>query len=140
MKIKSIEVTGSFRYLWLKTVENVNLSVHCARCLIGEYDSRIKPFKGILEELELKDKYYYLCGVALPYKWENNFHLAFKPCKGSKIDIKENGINIIIEDAERIMISPENIDPKDSHIKYKSYCTCRNWQFAHWFKNRTNLE
>lgn len=41
MRIKNMTVTSTFKYLWLKTVTDVDLSQHCAKCLIGEYDTRI---------------------------------------------------------------------------------------------------
>lgn len=133
MKIKSINVTGDFKYLWLKTVENVDLSVHCARCLIGKYDNRIKPFKGLRTDLLLTDNIYYLCGVSSPYRWENNFHLAFKPCEGSSVEYSNNGIDIVIENAERIDISDKYIDSRNINAGKRDYFTCRNWQFANWF-------
>lgn len=134
MKIKLIKVENEFKYLWLKTVEDVDLSVHCARCLKGKYDSRIRPFKGILEDLELDDKIYYLCGVSQPYKWSDNFHLAFVPSEGNVVDVNEHGIHIIIENAERINISPDYIDSKNPKSHEYAYKTCRNWQFANMFK------
>ena len=39
MRIKNMTVTSTFKYLWLKTVTDVDLSQHCAKCLIGEYDT-----------------------------------------------------------------------------------------------------
>lgn len=135
MKIKKIIVSSKFRYLWLKTVEDVDLSQHCARCLIGEYDSRIKADIIQKRNIELTDSVYYLCGVAFPFDWNNNFHLAFRPCQGSTIHYENNGIEVVIEDAEQLPISQDNVDMTNPKAKFGSYRTCRNWQFAHWFND-----
>ena len=135
MKIKKISITGDFRYLWLKTVVDVDLNQHCAKCLIGEYDNRISEAKKKAEvlDMELEDQVYYLCGVANPFVWSNNFHLAFRPLDGSSIIYSTNGITIEIEGAERLPISVDHIDTTHPKAKFKTYHTCRNYQFAHWF-------
>lgn len=118
MKIVELNVNSSFSYLWLKTVKDVDLSQHCARCLIGEYDKRISPRKEHIENIELENSIYYLCGVSKPYVWNNNFHLAFEPCEGSTIQINDKGISVIIEGAKQLPISDKYINhPK---MIYKS--------------------
>ena len=42
MKITNLTINANFRYLWLKTVRDVDLTQHCARSLVGEYDKRIQ--------------------------------------------------------------------------------------------------
>ncbi len=133
MKIKLLELSSEFNYLWLKTVEDVDLSQHCAKCLIGEYDSRISPKKKLLEDIELNGDIYYLCGVARPYVWHNNFHLAFKKADKSLIDFASNGIHVIIEGAEQLPVSQNFIDISHPKARFKTYNTCRNYQFAHYF-------
>lgn len=131
--IESLEIHGRFNFLWLKYVTGVNLNLHCAKCLKGEYSSAINPAAGnvyghILDEHEAH--YYYLCGVSKPYKWANNFHLAFKYQPGSVIRVNRCGISVVIRDAEEIIIKPV---PADFEHRYKDnpgYFTCRNWQFA----------
>lgn len=133
MKIVELNVNSSFSYLWLKTVKDVDLSQHCARCLIGEYDNRISPKKEHIENIELENSIYYLCGVSKPFVWDNNFHLAFEPCEGSTIQINDKGISVIIEGAKQLPTSDKYINhPK---MIYKSYNTCRNWQFANYFQS-----
>ena len=135
MIIKSIEVDGTFKYLWLKTVKDVDLSQHCARCLIGDYDNRINKDVKEKHNIELDYRYvYYLCGVSLPYKWENNFHLAFRYKKGGMIDYYSNGIHVVIEDAEMLPIDEKYNNTHDKNYRVKAYCTCRNWQFANYFE------
>ncbi len=136
--ITSIEVGSKFRYLWLKYVVGVSLGVHCARCLKGEYSQHINKDLKQSRDFSLDEApalAYYLCGVASPYSWEKNFHLAFRYKKGSRIRIAEHGISVKIEDAERIDILPVDLDKINSpHKDNKRYVTCRNWQFAHQFK------
>ena len=134
INIKSIEVNGRFKYLWLKYVTGVNLSVHCARCLNGSYSKKISPAIKKENNILLNEHeaiVYYLCGVSSPYKWANNFHLAFKEKEGSTITLSRNGIVIVIENAEEIKFSINDINKSDIHINNAAYSTCRNWQFAH---------
>ena len=136
MKISSIKVEKSFMYLWLKTVEDIDLTKHCAKCLIGEYDARINNTIKEKQEIVLDPtKIYYLCGVSKPYVWENNFHLAFISKIGNTIKYSSNGIEIVIEDAEQLPINSKYIDKSNIFSNKKVYSTCRNWQFANYFKN-----
>ena len=123
-------------YIWLKTVENIDLSVHCAKCLIGKYDGRINKNTKKSQNLKLKDKIYYLCGVSEPYNWNKNFHLAFKPKEGSNIEYSNNGINVVIEGAEMLPINEKYIDIMDPYSNQKEYRTCRNWQFANYLQKK----
>lgn len=135
VKITEMQVTGKFRYLWLKYVNGVNLKVHCARSLLGVYSTKISAqMQSIKKPIVLDEdesEIFYLCGVALPYKWENNFHLAFKRKVGAKLHVERNGIKITIENAVEIPITPDYIEPTDPNAKKKEYATCRNWQFAY---------
>lgn len=133
MKIIELNVTRNFRYLWLKSVVGVDLSQHCARSLVGQYNNNISNSIKHLENLEISNEVHYLCGVAFPFNWNNNFHLAFRYCEGNILEYSSNGVSIKIQDAEMLPISPEYIDDSDPHSRIKSYCTCRNWQFAHYF-------
>lgn len=132
VRIKRIKVEASFRYLWLKAVKGVDLSHHCARCLLGEYLKGLDRKTQELTDTALPEApYYYLCGVSLPYRWEKNFHLAFREKAGHILRAKRHGITVEIENAEEIKFSEADINPDDPHIKLIAYRTCRNWQFAH---------
>lgn len=134
INIKSISVNGSFKYLWLKYVNGVNLSEHCAKCLLGSYSKKVSAQLKKESNISLNEypaAVYYLCGVSSPYKWANNFHLAFKEEEGSTITLSKNGIDIVIENAAEIKFSSDDIDKSDLHINNAAYATCRNWQFAH---------
>lgn len=134
MIIEQLTITGSYRYFWLKTVNNVKLDTHCSYCLVGVNDRRVVT-SGELRNLDLKDSVYYMCGVSAPYVWENNFHLAFMPSPGSRLEVfdEEKGVEVIIRDAVSLPISEEYVDPNDPNIGNEKFRTCRNWQFAHYF-------
>ena len=134
--IKQLSVSKPFKYLWLKRVTGVNLSEHCARCLKGEYIGAVNNKVIGLNDLTLQNGIYYLCGVALPFVWANNFHLAFEYSQGDVIDYSNNGIHIIIENAVVLPISETHIDETNIKAKYKAYNTCRNWQFANYLNKR----
>ena len=135
--IKTLDVSAPFRYLWLKRVIGVDLSVHCARCLVGKYTDNISPRNPHTTDIQLDDGIYYLCGVSMPYNWAKNFHLAFEYSEGSRIEYANNGISVVIENARALPISESYIDQSDPNAWKKEFRTCRNWQFAHYLNKRT---
>jgi hypothetical protein len=97
--------------------------------LVGNYSKAVNTNLQVLNNHKLyayPAKIYYLCGVSKPYKWANNFHLAFEYCLGEKVVVNRNGIIIVIENARElpIRVVPQSITDK------KEFTTCRNWQFA----------
>lgn len=130
--ILHIEQSKKFRYLWLKYVTGVSLDYHCARCLRGYYSDQVSPRvlsrDGIILD-EHEARYYYLCGVSSPYRWDNNFHLAFRYEAGSTLTVEDKGISITIADAVKIEIVRANTYDHPMGDK-PEYYTCRNWQFA----------
>ncbi len=133
-KIKSITVTAPMTYLWLKYVTGVDLSQHCAKGLIGAYSKHIKADLSHAENIDLNEapaNIFYLCGVSKPFRWVKNFHLAFRHKEGETLEFKSNGVHVVIENAERITFSADDIAPDDPNAHKKAYSTCRNWQFAH---------
>jgi len=134
MKIETLTVSKPFMYLWLKTVTDVDLSNHCAKALIGEYNSNINAEIKELRNLEISNDIHYLCGVSKPYNWYKNFHLAFRYSKGNILEYSSNGISIVIQDAEMLPISTDYLDLTDVNIHKRSYRACRNWQSAHYFE------
>lgn len=134
--VLQLSVSKPFSYLWLKYVHGTDLSVHCAKSLLGEYEPRIHTNSPEFSNIPLRPSpYYYLCGVSKPYVWSRNFHLAFREKEGGMLEVKRNGIHIILQNAEEIKFSQEDINPTDPHAHHKSYFTCRNWQFAHKISN-----
>ena len=132
--INELFVKNAHKYLWMKKVDGVDLSKHCARCLIGEYSEQIDVLNDRYENLLLEDGIYYFCGVAIPMIWENNIHLAFRYSEGNHISIDNDFYKIEIKNAERIDISNEYIDCNLKQSKLKRYNTCRNWWFANWYQ------
>lgn len=140
--LKKINVTGKFKYLWLKYINGIDLTNHCAKCLLGTYSKKISNTTTEAAEIELDESdaiVYYLCGVSMPYNWHKNFHLAFKEKEGSSVKVNYNGIEIEIGNAERIIFSKEDIDPTDPNAEKAVYATCRNWQFAHHLRKNNIL-
>lgn len=133
--IENLDVTKPMMYLWLKKVNGVNLKQHCAKCLLGDYNSNINKHTKHLENLNLTNGIWYLCGVSLPYNWNNNFHLAFEYSENSNIEYSNNGVSVIIKNAKRLPISEKYIDVNDPNFNKKEFFTCRNWQFAHYLKS-----
>lgn len=124
-----------YRFLWLKYVSGINLSRHCARCLLGGYDERIHPGLTEVHSINLKkSQYLYLCGVT--GKWENNLHLAFREKEGSEITIDNKHIKCRIINAEEIPISDKYIDHSLVYANDKAYNTCRNWWFANYINEQ----
>ncbi len=140
--ILELEVTGRFRYLWLKYVTGVNLNVHCGRSLLGKYSELVSADLTMYDRFDLDEheaKYFYLCGVATPPKWGNNFHLAFRYAEGKTLDVERLGVRVLIANAEEIPIqwvSPSNNPSTPEWVRElarnrgPAYFTCRNWQFA----------
>ncbi len=137
--IKSLKVTASFSYIWFKYVTGVNLDVHCAKCLLGEYSTHINNKTLLIQNLVMNEEIspaYYLCGVSKPYKWVNNFHLAFVYSSNSTIVKNENGIEVVILNAKEISITKIDMQNNSSPYRFKpEYNTCRNWQFANIYTN-----
>jgi hypothetical protein len=123
--IKEAKITANFKYLWLKYVKGFDITEHCAKCLLGEYEKQVSP-KGIFTGDLPIAPYYYLCGVSMPFVWANNFHLAFEAKEGSTLVIERNGIVLVIDNAVELEIKPPTIQLTHK----KEFTTCRNWQFA----------
>jgi hypothetical protein len=73
---------------------------------------------------------FYLCGVASPYQWANNAHLAFHATEGcaSQFTLWNGGVITVVNaaavrftDAQALEFYPD---------KAKSFLTCRNFQFG----------
>lgn len=139
----TIEVNAGFKYLWLKYVTGTNLDQHCARCLNGQYSKKVSPDmdKRTIMLDEFPHKAIYLCGVAIPYKWDNNFHLAMIHAPGEIITFSSNGIEVIAKNARRIMFEDFNAKElsSNSNRTKREYHTCRNWIFANYAVANTLL-
>lgn len=135
MLVERLLVSKPFMYVWLKHITGYNLSVHCAKSLLGTYDERVNKSRKEYEPFELENGVYYLCGVSLPYVWKNNFHFAFMPCEGQTAIKDYNGISIIVQNAVELPISNKYIDWSLPKAHLPAYYTCRNWQFANFLRS-----
>ena len=131
--IEKIDVKNQWSFIWLMYVNDVDLSKHCKPCLKGYTSKKIKKWTRHEENVcldESEAKYYYLCGGSYPYKWENNFHLAWKEKSGASFEYSFNGITIRLKNAEMIEFSEDDIEKTQKYADRPEYYTCRNWQFA----------
>lgn len=116
-----------FKYWWMKDVVDYDLSVHCARCLRGRYDTRIRKDMHTNDRLLLRTDLVYLCGVSVR-GWAQNFHAAARAAPGKSFTVPTfNGFEVRFENAERIEIEPL---PNGWSGLPKAFTTCRNFQFA----------
>lgn len=133
--ILELQKRDTFKYFWLKYVDDVDLQKHCFYCLIGKASKKVSQrfCKGTIVLNESNSEYFYLCGVAQPYVWSNNFHCAFRKAEGKEFTYSFRNTTIRVVNAEQIAITDKWINPFDILAKKKEYYTCRNWQFANWF-------
>ena len=132
--ISEFNTTETFGYLWLKYVTGFDLSVHCAKCLRGEYSTQLSADTKHEQFIALNEhtcQYYYLCGVTKPYLWRKNLHIAFRYKKGSCIEYNDGETQVTIVDAERIPIKNLGDYGLERNGNKPAYCTCRNWRFAY---------
>lgn len=138
IEFRELTIHQPFRYLWLKYVTGVNLNFHCARCLKGEYSQKIKPEPAMLRNIEFDEhpaKILYLCGVAKPYNWSKNFHLAMIEQPGETFRLSENNITVEVVNAMPLPITTDAMNAiEHPNRTQKAFATCRNWQFANFLE------
>jgi hypothetical protein len=119
---------SEWEYLWLKSVRDIDLSHHCAKCLIGEY---IK-YESVRE---LENITHYLCGVYKGWNYNKNLHVAFTFQKDSIMTVQEKNVVLVVENAIRIDIKPlQKNEINSPEGNRKEFYSCRNWQFANQLK------
>lgn len=134
MKIKFVtenaKVTG-FRYFWLKYIRGFDPTVHCAKCLIGDYSQKVNLNMPVNTEIELNEfvdfKCLYLCGVI---GYQNNLHVPFVPSDNENDIITVEtyrGDKVIIAGAKRLPIPPLE---KGYNGLSQAFTSCRNYQFG----------
>lgn len=120
------ERLSGFMYWWLKSISNYDLSVHCARCLVGKYDRRVTKDMRTGHRTKLIGDLVYLCGVTR--RWPMNFHAAAQLAPGETFSVETyNGFAVRFDNARRIDIEPL---PDGWNGLPKAFTTCRNFQFA----------
>lgn len=123
-----------WRYLWLKKVDGFNPAVHCARCLVGSYDNRFGLKAPVNQDVELTGykagDLLYFCGVASPYVWANNAHLAGRIADGASSSIPlYTGDKLVVHGLEAVAIQAEPAKNRFPGLG-AAYLTCRNFQFG----------
>lgn len=140
--IEELTVENEWSFIWLMYVRDVDLERHCKPCLNGYTSRKIGKWTTHEEKVSLDEaeaSYFYLCGGSYPYKWEDNFHLAWREKLGESLEYSFNGITIKLKNAERIEFSEEDIDKNQKYADKPEYYTCRNWQFANKIKHDNDL-
>jgi hypothetical protein len=131
--IREMKIKKQYRYVWLKYVNNFDLTQHCAKCLIGTYEKRINKDTFSYRDIELPPSpYYYFCTV---YQYASNIHLAFVEAEGETITIDDDRYSVVIENARQIHFDESRINYALPGARLKAFTTCRNWQFANWIVN-----
>lgn len=139
--ITKLNITGSYRYVWLKYVDGFNLLEHCAKSLVGNYSKQVNSKTAAYQNLVLDEhesKVFYLCAVSEPYEYDRNIHIAFVHKKGASFTFKDGNVEIEVHNAIRLPFGVYSIDKKDPLALRREYATCRNWQFAHELCRITN--
>ena len=139
-----------YRYVWLKHVVGIDLSVHCARSLVGRYDGRIDalcldhlPF-AVANDAPVM----YLCAVSV---YADNVHIPFRFALGKRLEVEDENCAVRIRNAEYLPLGVpvvasgcdwrQFIIARHPKARLASYATCRNWQFACWLaRNPAVLE
>ena len=127
---------SGWRYFWAKRVTGFNASRHCATCLKGTYLTEVGLDTPVNETVALHQlspgDVVYICGVASPYRWANNAHLAVR-ITGKDEDVAGiklfNGDALTVSGAAAIPFGAD-VAARDFGDRPPSYRTCRNFQFG----------
>lgn len=123
-----------FRHFWMKRVDGFDPSKHCMACLKGPREDRvgrdIEPSTWHALEGYREGDVVYLCGVAWPWSWENNFHLVGRVKAGARAEAATwLGDTVEFDGVERI-----SIDAQPASLAFPgrsaAYLTCRNFQLG----------
>ena len=127
---------SAWRYLWAKSVRAFDPRQHCAKCLVGAYETRF-GLSMESDDLIALDGYQpgaliYFCGVSKPYRWERNLHLAVR-VTGEDQDVASvsayNGDEITVAGAQEVLFN----DGAALNLyggKGDAFVSCRNFQFG----------
>jgi len=122
-----------FRHFWSKRVTGFDATVHCADCLRGPRLLEVNKDLARGGRVTLNAKagsLIYICGVASPRNWANNFHLAFRVTDGGQtVSQLHTGARVAVSNAVAIHIADaaaRRLYPELS----EQFLTCRNFQFG----------
>lgn len=125
-----------WKYFWAKNVKGFNSDLHCARCLVGSYIKPICTRAPVNTEVDLPNHsvgdLIYVCGVAQPYRWANNFHMACR-VTGESGDVAAGpmagGDTFMVRGATRVEFDASTAE-RSFAGRGKDFLTCRNFQFG----------
>lgn len=134
----TLEIKKRCSFFWLRGIQRVRIDKCCAECFIGtkfhEVYEKTRFKDHALVELDIPEdstvKAYYLCGLSRGFRYDDNTHVAFVPCKGQNIEIANDKIRLVITDARQIDFQGYKPDPEGEYTKEQR--TCRNWIFANY--------
>jgi hypothetical protein len=130
---KRDRLEGFSKYTWAKEVHYFDDNFHCAKCLQG---TMFRQVHGLMQtntdiHIQTTNLYsFYICGVAYPYKWTNNMHLALieNPEQNAELQLY-NGDVLEVLGAEQYVF-----DDQAARLLYPDrgpeFLTCRNFQFG----------
>lgn len=124
-----------FKYFWLKSVEGFDDTNHCAKCLLGNFDWRVRSDMAVDQWIKLTKhgagEILYFCGVAYPWRWQSNFHLAgVVDPEAPEIRMRlYTGQFIRVKGLRKLEFTDAEAKKHYSHLGRK-FVTCRNFQFA----------
>jgi len=139
LESKNKTLSGFSQFTWAKYIDNFDDTNHCAKCLKGKWPRIINDKMDANQDISLpldEGKAFYICGVAYPWNYSNNMHLAVIGKKGSHAELElYTGDKLIVQDAERYIF-----DDKVARKLYPNYTeqflTCRCFQFGAQYFNR----
>ena len=136
-----LKIKKPSEFFWVRRIKNVDISRCCAKCFIGDSDTRLyhATAKGQTPrtvELELipDDKYvaYYLCGLAKNFHYPDNTHIAFVYAPGETLQVETSQVEVTISNASRIDFEHEGYVPNPMGSYTEQQRVCRNWIFANY--------
>lgn len=128
---------ASYSSLWLKGIRAVRLDRHCIDTFVGNRYAldRAAVEQTVSVELADQERALYLCGVAAPYRWADNAHLAIRSNPDAQWhgDAHVPGLRVTVIGGEPIFgWGEQDVDPDHPRYGDRLYRTCRNLQFGWW--------
>lgn len=123
----------AFKYFWMKSVSGFNPAQHCARCLVGPYVEQVGLGMPLDQDVMIdaaEGDVFYLCGVSMPFRRDNNLHFALRANESAaaQIDLYSGGcVNAV--GFERIAFT-DAVARAQYAGKAAAFLTCRNFQFG----------
>lgn len=133
-----LDIKKPCSFFWLRSIRNARIDRCCAKCFIGEAYHEVYEGTRFKSEahvsLDIKPdpraKAYYLCGLSRGFRYKDNTHVAFVPCKGQNIEIENEKIKLSISDARQINFQDYKPAPEGEYSYEQRMC--RNWIFANY--------